>query len=113
MELPPGEGDRPREEEDTLHPEDGVRLPGLDAAAPAEATMVVSGEEFARALEASAVTLPQAAGGEGPGEWEGPERPAGDGPAERVSAVRLALAFCVIAALIAAIVLLVLEALPR
>ena len=38
------------DDEDTLHPEDNVRLPDLDAH-PAEVTMVVSADELARALE--------------------------------------------------------------
>ena len=38
------------DDEDTLHPEDNVRLPDLDAH-PAEVTMVVSADELARALD--------------------------------------------------------------
>ncbi len=38
------------DDEDTLHPEDNVRLPDYDAH-PAEVTMVVSADELARALE--------------------------------------------------------------
>ncbi len=44
--------------EDTLHPEDGVRLPD---AVPAEVTMVVTADEFQKALDANRSDAPAAA----------------------------------------------------
>jgi hypothetical protein len=41
------------DDEDTLHPEDNVRLPDLEDAPPAEVTMVVSAADLAKALAAS------------------------------------------------------------
>jgi serine/threonine protein phosphatase PrpC len=141
-EPPPPVAEHEPDDEDTLHPEDEVWLPEPAAAPAAEVTMVVSGDELARALEASSATvsLPQPvpaaeappAGrplpelpparetplwrvppGRAPGEEAASEQFAEPEPRERVSPLRLALAFLVIAALVAAIVLLVLKALPR
>jgi len=82
-------------DEDTLHPEDDVRLPLPPATAPpAEMTMVVSAEEIARAREQ---------------QQESVSEPEG----ERASPVRIAIALLVIALLVGLIVLLVLDALPR
>jgi len=83
------------DDEDTLHPEDDVRLPLPPATAPpAEVTMVVSAEEIARAREQ---------------QQESASEPEG----ERASPVRVAIALLVIALLVVLIVLLVLDALPR
>jgi len=83
-------------DEDTLHPEDDVRLPLPPATAPpAEMTMVVSAEEIARAREQQ--------------QQESVSEPEG----ERASPVRIAIALLVIALLVGLIVLLVLDALPR
>jgi PPM family protein phosphatase len=106
-------------DEDTLHPEDNVRLPEIP---PAEVTMVVSAAEISRALEAkdqpAAETTapawpPQAAAAAEPepGGWEGGE-PETE-PERHATPLRLALGVLVIIVLSAAIVLLVLEALPR
>ncbi len=145
------------DDEDTLHPEDNVRLPDLDAH-PAEVTMVVSAEELARALESpppapsapdtvrlgavpvpppdpepsEAETVPLAAvpephphaaaapvaGAVALGTVPTPEEAGEQGdadaePEERVSAVRLVIAGLVIIALSVAIIVLVLDALPR
>jgi PPM family protein phosphatase len=98
------------DDEDTLHPEDNVRLPDLP---PAEVTMVVSAAEIAKALEAKDApaaaeepTLEQAATAEPDTEPEGH-------PAPQASTLKLAVGVLVIIALSAAIVLLVLDALPR
>jgi serine/threonine protein phosphatase PrpC len=138
-ELPPPVVDHQPDDEDTLHPEDNVWLPETVAAPAAEVTMVVSAEEVARALGASAaatvplpvaVTAAETPPAEGQdaaappsaeqtpaGEASGEEATSGPGsetePVEKVSRARLTVAFLVIAVLIAAIVLLVLEALPR
>ena len=83
-------------DEDTLHPEDDVRLPLPPATAPpAEMTMVVSADEIARAREQQ--------------QQESVSEPEG----ERASPVRIAIALLVIALLVGLIVLLVLDALPR
>ena len=145
------------DDEDTLHPEDNVRLPDLDAH-PAEVTMVVSADELARALESTAAgrrphptraprrgARPSARSGAIGGEdspARGGARPdphaaavpvaeavalgtvptpeeageQGDAdaePEERASAVRLVIAGLVIIALSVAIIVLVLDALPR
>ena len=118
------------DDEDTLHPEDNVRLPDeLTAVPPAEVTMVVSAAELATALE-----QPPAAA---PGEEQPPDltvqHPAVVPPVEtadadethteheaepeeeveRASPLRIAIALVVIVVLAALIVLLVLNALPR
>ena len=145
------------DDEDTLHPEDNVRLPDLDAH-PAEVTMVVSADELARALESpppapaapdtvrlgavpvpppdpepsEAKTVPLAAvpepdphaaavpvaeavalGTVPTPEEAGEQGDADAEPEERVSAVRLVIAGLVIIALSVAIIVLVLDALPR
>jgi protein phosphatase len=109
------------DDEDTLHPEDNVRLPEIPAP-PAEVTMVVSADAIAEALKANSAEAPSAeAGGEQPEPTPGeawpaeavPEEQAEGEPQERASALRLAIALLVIVALAAAIVLLVLDALPR
>jgi protein phosphatase len=104
-------------EEDTLHPEDNVRLPWAEPP-PADVTQVFTAEEVARAAgtppaepvvapepeaSAEAVPVPVAAAA----SEEAPE------PAEQASPLRLALAGVVIVLLSAAIVVLVLDALPR
>jgi PPM family protein phosphatase len=145
------------DDEDTLHPEDNVRLPDLDAH-PAEVTMVVSADELARALESpppapaapdtvrlgavpvpppdpepsEAKTVPLAAvpephphaaavpvaeavalGTVPTPEEAGVQGDADAEPEERASAVRLVIAGLVIIALSVAIIVLVLDALPR
>ena len=81
--LPPGGVPHDPDDEDTLHPEDGVRLPDAVIAMPAgdpgdtvvappprDITMIVSAEELAQALErapASAVAEPEPALGAGLG----------------------------------------------
>lgn len=90
--LPPAPSAADPDDEDTLHPEDRVMLPELEGD-PRDVTMIVSSSEIAQALEAGVA--------------------AGDGPSERVPLVRLAVAVALIVALVAAILLLVLEALPR
>jgi PPM family protein phosphatase len=80
--------------EDTLHPEDNVRLPD-------DATMIVSASAVAQALGDE-----QAAGGDG-------AAPPGPTSEETASLARLIVAGLVIVALSAIIVLLVLDALPR
>jgi PPM family protein phosphatase len=118
------------DDEDTLHPEDNVRLPDeLAAAPPAEITMVLSAAELARALEQQPDT---------PAAEQAPDltvrQPAAVAPAETVEAdetyaeheaepdeeevekaspLRIAIALLVIVVLAALIVLLVLNALPR
>jgi PPM family protein phosphatase len=81
------------DEEDTLHPEDNVVLPGL-LGAPGDVTMVVSADEIARAIEAAQPGVEVV-------------------PPQSASTLRLAVAGLVIVALLALIVLLVIEALPR
>ncbi len=154
------------DDEDTLHPEDNVRLPDLDAH-PADVTMVVSADELARALEnqpgatppqappapetmhLGAVTAPDpmpapdpepseantvplvavaepdphaaavpvaeavALGAVPTPEEAGEQGDADAEPEEKASALRLVIAGLVIIALAAAIILLVLDALPR
>jgi PPM family protein phosphatase len=125
------------DDEDTLHPEDNVRLPDdLTAAPPAEVTMVVSAAEIAKALE-----QPQSepsAGGQPPdltvvhpavvaptetaeanetdteneNDADG-EAATDEGEVEKASPLRIAIALLVIVVLAALIVLLVLNALPR
>jgi len=112
-------------DEDTLHPEDNVRLPAIpDEIPPAEVTMVVSAAEISRALEAqdeptleNAAAWPAAASARpGPAAAAQAEpdsgEPEGD-PERHASTLRLAIGVLVIVALSAAIVLLVLDALPR
>jgi serine/threonine protein phosphatase PrpC len=119
-------------DEDTLHPEDNVRLPEIP---PAEVTSVISAAEISKALEeqkqvtaesppwspsetspwspspwsaaAAAAAAQPVADHDGAGE-------AAEGDAEPpASTLKLAIGVLVIIALSAAIVLLVLEALPR
>ena len=78
--------------EDTLHPEDDVRLPD-------DATMIVSASAAAEAL--------------GDGHAAGADAAPGPASAETASLARLIVAGLVIVALSATIVLLVLDALPR
>jgi protein phosphatase len=124
----------PFDDEDTLHPEDNVRLP-LDIP-PAEVTMVVPADEIARALETQApapvqseadtAALPAAPTAAATAAWwrdqsdtaAAPEEAGAEGgedaePEAQASALRLAIAGLVIVVLSAAIVLLVLDALPR
>jgi PPM family protein phosphatase len=111
-------------DEDTLHPEDNVRLPALDEIPPAEVTMVVSAAEISRALEAqdeptleNAAAWPAAASAQPEPAAAAPAEPDSsepEGESERhASTLRLAIGVLVIVALSAAIVLLVLDALPR
>jgi serine/threonine protein phosphatase PrpC len=146
------------DDEDTLHPEDNVRLPDFDEH-PAEVTMVVSADELARALENQSPGNPPAAetmhlgavpaSDSHPGTSEAktvplaavpapdphaaaapvaeavalgavptPEEAGEQGdtdaePEEKASAVRLVIAGLLIIALSAAIIVLVLDALPR
>ena len=86
--------------EDTLHPEDGVRL-------PPDATVIVPASAVADALAADGLAGPNDAHAADQGAAPGPA------PAEQVSVPRLVLACLVIVALTAAIVLLVFDALPR
>ncbi len=115
-------------DEDTLHPEDNVRLPDLP---PADVTMVVSAAEISKALEAKDEPAPEtsvwpaaaATGAVAAGSPFAAEADAGaagepEGEAEaeaeqHYSPWKLALGVLVIVALSAAIVLLVLDALPR
>jgi PPM family protein phosphatase len=110
-------------DEDTLHPEDNVRLPDIP---PAEVTMVVSAAEISKALEArdepaAETSWPPAASAqpEGAAPWntETPDEPGAEaepGEAEsHASPLKLAIGVLAIIALSAAIVLLVLDALPR
>jgi protein phosphatase len=122
----------PFDDEDTLHPEDNVRLP-VDLA-PAEVTMVVPADQIAQALEGrpqaeaetgSVPAAPAAAAATTAAWWRdssetaaAPEEDGAEGsedvePEAQASALRLAIAGLVIVALSAAIVLLVLDALPR
>ncbi len=95
--LPPAPPAPDPDDEDTLHPEDGVILPpGLEGDDPRDVTMIVSSAEIARALEADDAA-------------RATDR--SDGPS--ASTTRLTVALLVILALLAAIVVLVLEALPR
>jgi hypothetical protein len=123
------------DDEDTLHPEDNVRLPDeIAAAPPAEVTRVLSAAEVAQALE-------QAQREAGSGEDHAPDltvqHPAvvpipppesetadegahgaedetePEAEAEKASPLRIAIALLVIVVLAALIVLLVLNALPR
>jgi protein phosphatase len=121
------------DDEDTLHPEDNVRLPDdVAAAPPAEVTMVVSAAEIEKALEQQqsgapaeeqapdmtvqhpAVVPAAAAAGEETGEddTDGEAEPDEEG-VEKASPTRIAIALLVIVVLAALIVLLVLNALPR
>ena len=131
------------DDEDTLHPEDGVRLPdALIAPAPPheltdtvvappppaarDITMIVSADELAKALERSSAVAeadPAPAAGLAfastrPAEtWPAPS-PGEDGqyavePEERASIFRIFVALLVIVALAVVIVVLVLDALPR
>jgi protein phosphatase len=126
------------DDEDTLHPEDNVRLPDeVLAAPPAEVTMVVSAAEIARALEqpqpeapapaepapdltvvhpavipAGATTDPDETGTETDNDTDGEAAP-DEEEVEKASPLRIAIALLVIVVLAALIVLLVLNALPR
>jgi protein phosphatase len=117
------------DDEDTLHPEDNVRLPDEALAAPAaEVTMVVSAADLEKHLAQSqqepaeqpppdltvvhpAVVPPPPPQPEG--EAEAPAEPEDEDEDEKASPLRIALALIVIVLLAAAIVLLVLNALPR
>jgi protein phosphatase len=127
------------DDEDTLHPEDNVRLPDEVAdAPPREVTMVVSAAELAKALEPKEPAEPVAppaepaaqeeqpadhtvvqqavvpAAAAGTEETEGEETPAEAGEeVEKASPLRIAIALLVIVVLAALIVLLVVHALPR
>jgi len=101
--FPPGRSAPDSDDEDTLHPEDHVVLPDLDAR---DVTMIVSPAEIARAVEEHGL-------GERHGSLEEQGLPGEAAPPVRASFARLAVALVVIAALLAAIVVLVLEALPR
>jgi PPM family protein phosphatase len=85
------------DDEDTLHPEDGV--PAIDYA-PTDLTMIVPASAIAAQAAAQAGAQP------------GTSEPSAE-PAEKASTARLILALIVIGLLAAAIVALVLEALPR
>jgi protein phosphatase len=124
------------DDEDTLHPEDNVRLPDeLAAAPPAEVTMVVSAAEIAKALEQQPETpgaepppdltvmhpavVPAAAAAdanetdtETENDTESEAAP-DEEEVEKASPLRIAIALLVIVVLAALIVLLVLNALPR
>ena len=117
------------DDEDTLHPEDNVRLPDeVLAAPPAEVTMVVSAAEVARALE-QPQSEPPAAQQQAPDLTVqhppvGPRAETAETDTEReaepdeeevekASPLRIAIALLVIVVLAALIVLLVLNALPR
>jgi len=118
------------DDEDTLHPEDNVRLPDeVLAAPPAEVTMVVSAAEIARALEQPQPEAPAAQQPNDltvvhpavipPSETTETENATGSEAApdeeevEKASPLRIAIALLVIVVLAALIVLLVLNALPR
>jgi hypothetical protein len=113
------------DDEDTLHPEDNVRLPeDVLSAPPAEVTMVVSAAELQKALEQPgqeqqphdltvmhpAVVPPPEHEGETEGEELADE--AGE-EVEKASPLHVAIALLVIVVLAGLIVLLVLNALPR
>jgi hypothetical protein len=123
------------DDEDTLHPEDNVRLPDEVAAPPAEVTMVVSAAEIAKALEQQPGAPPQEqapdltvvhpavvppadtadaneTGTETENDTESEAAP-GEEEVEKASPLRIAIALLVIVVLAALIVLLVLNALPR
>jgi hypothetical protein len=115
------------DEEDTLHPEDGVRLPDeVLNAPPAEVTMVVSADEIAKHLEQPAepptapdptmhrpAVAPPAEGEAGTEVEPEPATDEAEAETEKASPLRIAIALLVIVVLAAAIVLLVLDALPR
>ena len=116
------------DDEDTLHPEDDVRLPDEALAVPAaEVTMVVSAADLERHLEQSQqpprseepapdLTVQHAAVMPPPTDTEAETPEDGehdDEEAEKASPLRVAIALLVIVLLVAAIVLLVLNALPR
>jgi protein phosphatase len=116
------------DDEDTLHPEDNVRLPDeVVAAPPAEVTMVVSAAELQQALEQPGRGTEQAtdltvrhpavapAAAAAVAYDTGSERDAESGQeeVEKASPLRIAIAVLVIVVLAALIVLLVLNALPR
>jgi protein phosphatase len=126
------------DEEDTLHPEDNVRLPDeIAAAPPAEVTRVLSAAEVAQALEQAqrearsgeehapdltvqhpaVVSVPpheseSAVEGAHDDQDHGDETEP-EPEAEKASPLRIAVALLVIVVLAALIVLLVLNALPR
>jgi protein phosphatase len=118
------------DDEDTLHPEDNVRLPDeVLTAPPAEVTMVVSAAEIARALEQPqpeapveqppsdlTVVHPAVVPPSDTSETEndtGSEAAPDEEEVEKASPLRIAIALLVIVVLAALIVLLVLNALPR
>ncbi len=95
------------DDEDTLHPEDGVMPPEEIERLPAEVTMVVSAQQLQDAL---AQTAPEADPVEAANGH--PPAPAADGEPQ-ASTARIALGLLVIVLLVALILLLVLEELPR
>ena len=115
------------DDEDTLHPEDNVRLPEeVRDVPPAEVTMVVSAAELQRHLEhgypveaeeseaAPSTTQRPAVMPIPVQETSGTEaEPEADEEEEKASPLRVALALLVIVVLAGLIVLLVLNALPR
>jgi protein phosphatase len=95
--LPPAPPAPDPDDEDTLHPEDRVALPSFESP-QRDVTMILSASEIARALE----------------EQDDAERiRAGEAQTGQASALRIAIALVVIVVLFAAILVLVLEALPR
>ncbi len=105
------------DDEDTLHPEDGVRLPELDPP-PADVTMVVSAREIQDALAATRDGVPQDGVRQDRAQQEtAPDDSAPEGPADhgspKASPARVALALVVIVLLAGLILLLVLKELPR
>ncbi len=111
------------DDEDTLHPEDNVRLPDLGTPA-AEVTQVFTAEQVAQAIETASPPAGPGADGLHPGivpvpaeagpDDTAPAEPGEAGEAgEPVSMLRIAIACLVVVALSLAIVLLVLDALPR
>ena len=114
------------DDEDTLHPEDDVRLPEeVREAPPAEVTMVVSAAELQRRLGQDELGAAQEAEPplttQQPAVMPMPEQetseaetePEAEDEVEKASPLRVAVALLVIVVLAALIVLLVLNALPR
>jgi serine/threonine protein phosphatase PrpC len=133
QQLPAAGAAHDPDDEDTLHPEDNVRLPDAVIIPPSETTMVVSVDELAKAIAAAPAAAATVAEPLGPGHPLAEAWPAvtaadaatsglddtdgrdafEEAPAERASLLRIAVALLVIVALALGIVVLVLDALPR
>ena len=107
--VPPLAAEPDPDDEVTLHPEDGVKLPELDET-PRDSTMVVPAHEIQAALAAAPAAGPIDAGT----ETESDETPpGGEAAAPTASRARIFVAILVILILAAIAVLLVFEELPR